>query len=162
MKTKNLTPWCNLFLTASKYKVTINQSRHQFLIYGVFICLVIATLLIFFTLNLYAIASVTFVAFFIFSIVMSNPRIYSPLANSSCKEFLFLTKEGSFQLDNSQRNHIIEKFILYPNSRVSFLGCWLVFYEEGNINKLQSKFIFKDSLSSKDYSRLRCIITALK
>jgi len=58
--------------------------------------------------------------------------------------------------DNSQEN-----WQLSPYSRLSFLGCWLVFTHD-HINKPSAKFIFKDSLSSQDYSRLRRIIVALK
>ena len=162
MKTKSLTPWSNLFLSGSKYKVTINQSRHQFFIYGVLIFSVIATLIILFTVNLYPLASITFIVFFIFSIAISNTKVFSPLPKNSCKQLLFLTEEGLFQLGSYKSNILIDEFILSPYSRVSFLGCWLIFSKVGINNKLQSKFIFKDSLSSKDYSRLRRIIMALK
>jgi hypothetical protein len=88
--------------------------------------------------------------------------VFSPLPKNSCKQLLFLTEEGLFQLGSYKSNILIDEFILSPYSRVSFLGCWLIFSKVGINNKLQSKFIFKDSLSSKDYSRLRRIIMALK
>jgi len=162
VKTKNLTPWSNLFLTASKYKVTINKSRHQFFIYGVFFFFIIASLIAFLTLNLYLLASVTFVIFFILSIAMPTPMMFTPSSSRGCIESLFLTDKGLCQFSSYQRNNSVEEYAFSPYSRVSFLGCWLIFSKVGNSNELQSKFIFKDSLSSKDYSRLRRVIMALR
>ena len=162
MKTENLTPWCNLFLNASKYKVTIYKSRHQVFIYGVFFSFIIASLIFILTLNLYLLASVSSVIFFILSVAMSPPKMPSPLFSQADIESLILTNKGLCQFSSSHHNDSVEEYILSPYSRSSFLGCWLLFSKVGSLNKLESKFIFKDSLSSKDYSRLRRVIMALR
>jgi hypothetical protein len=79
---------------------------------------------------------------------------------------------GQIKLNNE------DSFSLLPNSRVSFIGCWLVMLNQdhaendlgtkelpnkGHKKSLKHyKFIFKDSLSHQDYSRLRRIISTLK
>ncbi len=69
-----------------------------------------------------------------------------------------------------------EQWQLLPESRVSFLGCWLVAlplaqsqslektpsYAFVRQTRAQYKFIFKDSLSPCDYARLTRVITAIK
>ena len=80
--------------------------------------------------------------------------------------------DGQMKLNNG------EFFSLLPNSRMSFIGCWLVMLNQDHAKndlgiktspvygqkKLHKhyKFIFKDSLSQQDYSRLRRIISTLK
>lgn len=75
-------------------------------------------------------------------------------------EKLTITQQGVIQFDNLEDNSM--NFQLTPYSRVSFLGCWLIISSPGSSKKVKTKFIFKDSLSSADYSRLSRVITALK
>lgn len=62
-----------------------------------------------------------------------------------------------------------ELFQLLISSRYSFLGCWLDMYSSksltSSINKKHKKkqlFIYRDSLSQEDFSRLSQIIRELK
>ena len=75
-------------------------------------------------------------------------------------EQLSITQQGVIQFENSKGNSV--SFQLTPYSRVSFLGCWLIFSSLSHPIKVQTKFIYKDSLSTTDYSRLRRVITAIK
>ena len=81
------------------------------------------------------------------------------IKNKKTEQFT-ITLSGDIQFDNDQEKP--EGFQLSPLSRVSFLGCWLVYSSLQSPDNLQAKFIFKDSLSSADYSRLRRVIMALK
>ena len=62
-----------------------------------------------------------------------------------------------------------EQFQLLESSRYSFFGCWLEMYSSKTmtnaINKKHKKkqlFIYRDSLSPEDFSRLSQIIRTLK
>jgi hypothetical protein len=62
-----------------------------------------------------------------------------------------------------------EQFQLLVSSRYSFFGCWLDMYSSKAMTKAINKkhkkkqlFIYRDSLSPKDFSRLSQIIRKLK
>ena len=88
--------------------------------------------------------------------------------------FQLVLDENSILLLNKADNDLVERaldkeeqFQILASSRYSFLGCWLHLepfpklhtsdYLSGTINKQKQKkslFIFRDSLSEKDFSRL--------
>jgi len=76
-----------------------------------------------------------------------------------------LTKTGEVALNNEQI-----RYQLLPDSRLSFIGCWLVLMpnqiavtQYSNPGKKYPKqfFIFKDSLHEQDFSRLARVINQL-
>ncbi len=161
MKTKSLTPWCNLYLSESKYKIAIKHSRDKNFFYRVLPCyLLISAFIISVSFNFYLLASFTLVAYFILSVVRSKNIIISNSLVNEDKPLFVLTTQGECQFTDQQGR--VEERTLSPYSRVSFLGCWLFFSQQEGDNRHSSTFIFKDSLSSKDYSRLRRVILALK
>jgi hypothetical protein len=93
---------------------------------------------------------------------MTNQNIFSFQLSQTGNYSFFVTKEGLCQFNNHHGNSLLEEFALTAYSRISFLGCWLIFTSKGHSNKSKSTFIFKDSLSTKDYSRLKRVIVALK
>ena len=77
------------------------------------------------------------------------------------QEVFTVTQQGSCQFYRS--NGGAQEWQLSAHSRVSFLGCWLIFNKQENkLTHAEPIFIFKDQLSTVDYSRLRRIIKALK
>jgi len=137
-----------------------------------------ALLVISLTDNFYLLASVSFVAFFILAITITNQNIFCFELSQRGSYWFFVTQQGLCQFGNHpgdhpgvhqgvhqgdhQGDHLFEEFALTAHSRISFLGCWLIFTTQEHSNKSKSTFIFKDSLSTKDYSRLKRIIVALK
>jgi hypothetical protein len=92
--------------------------------------------------------------------------IYLSLENSGAIVGSFIvTNEGIITFSDK-----ISSYQLLPNSRLSFVGCWLVFQPSGlsttsiklNGNRALTKlFIYRDSLSRQDFSRLAKIIKKL-
>jgi len=77
-----------------------------------------------------------------------------------------LTNTGCLTFKNDQVS-----YQLLVDSRLSFIGCWLVMIPSSPINSARSKlsqhapkqlFIFKDSIGGKDFSRLVNIIRQLE
>lgn len=175
MKTKNLIPWCNLFSNASKYSICIKQSRYR--------TLLLLSGGIFFSLLL--VSYVTYAYQFVLVIVVLTITIMSVLIAKSKDEQLttlhFILDEDcvcSFEyvLENKVRSTVDtkEQFQLLASSRFSFLGCWLHMAPLANssspeslpntINKRRNKkllFIYRDSLSAEDFSRLSQVIGKL-
>jgi len=159
VKTQNLTPWCNLFLTESKYRICVKKSYYKTLLYiGGLVVLFILPLLLF----TYAYSLV--LAIVAFSFLILGRWLSSNNINTITAFDFEITDEGgcSFGRDKSYQ--------LQNNSRVSFLGCWLIlqsiptahsmFNTKCN-NKITSLFICRDSLSNQDFSRLSTIISLL-
>lgn len=95
------------------------------------------------------------------SLFLSISHLNKPITNS-----LTLTKAGVVELNNDQIS-----YQLLPESRLSFIGCWLVLIpndnavtQHSNPDKKYPKqlFIFKDSLHKQDFSRLARVINQLK
>jgi len=111
--------------------------------------------------NLYPLASFSLIVFIGVSLLVYDKNSLNDyFIKGNENEKFTLTSTGLFQFKNVQEKS--ENFQLLPFSRVSFLGCWLFFNSKQAPKNLQSKFIFKDSLSSADYSRLTRVIKALK
>jgi hypothetical protein len=95
--------------------------------------------------------------------------VFIGLINSTKKGYsslysFILSKEGEVCFSNDSRS-----YQLLDSSRVSFLGCWLILAsksaEEINLNidssnsvnqryKIKKMFVFRDSLSGTDFSRI--------
>jgi len=161
VKTKSLTPWCNLYSIASKFEIRISPSRYKVILYSATLSIFIAAPLFYFSVNLYLLACFSLIVFIGISLLKyrGNSIIDYFIKDKRLEKFT-ITNEGFFQFYTDRGNST--DFKLTPFSRVSFLGCWLVYSSQKNPDNLKAKFIFKDSLSSADYSRLRRVITALK
>ncbi|MGL1959259.1 MAG: hypothetical protein OCD00_18350 [Colwellia sp.] len=79
-----------------------------------------------------------------------------------------LTKQGDCQFTGN--NHLSAcNYQLQPNSRISFLGCWLLLKpieihddNRKNTTKIKQIFIFRDSLSEQSFSRLTSVINNIE
>lgn len=176
MKTTNLIPWCNLFSTASKFNICIKQSRYRNLLFlggVVFISLLL-------------ISYVTYAYQFVLVIAVLTITIISVLITKQGDEQvttlqLTLDKYGICSFEHTLGNRaestddIKEQFQLLTSSQYSFFGCWLVMQPLSNISstaplfsvinkKRKNKllFIYRDSLSAVDFSRLSQVIRNLK
>lgn len=76
---------------------------------------------------------------------------------------LLISQTGEVKLDNSVEHHQLQS-----NSRVSFIGCWLVLQPTSMANHLalskgstKEVFLFKSSISKRDYARIANVINQL-
>jgi len=86
--------------------------------------------------------------------------------NKPITSSLTLTNTGVIELDNEKIS-----YQLLAESRLSFIGCWLVLMPYNRVATQQSSpekrypkqfFIFRDSLHEQDFSRLARVINQLK
>jgi hypothetical protein len=101
-----------------------------------------------------AVVSIIFVSLFL---SISNKK---PFTNA-----LILTNTGNIQFNNEQVS-----YQLLTDSRLSFIGCWLVMIQDVpllatriNIPQTTPKqlFIFRDSISEQDFSRIARVVKQL-
>lgn len=174
MKTTNLTPWCNLFSNESKkYNICIKQSRYRNLLF-LGSCIVFSLLLI---------SYVTYAYQFVLVIVVLTITLLSVLIAKKRSEQLTtlhftLDENGVCSFEYTLENKIEspvdikEQLQLLVSSRFGFFGCWLHMAPLSNlsspapyaINKKRKKkwlFIYRDSLSVEDFSRLSQVIRKL-
>lgn len=152
MKTKNLTPWCNLFSIESKYNILIGPSRYKKLFFGA--VLYASTILVL------SVFEQVYIEVYLVYFYLLGPRTFlSPLFVHN--QYFSINNMGLCVFDNNN------ELQLHPSSRVSFLGCWLVFCENEraceseSLNKATHLYIFKDSLSDTDFSRLARVLNML-
>jgi len=168
-------PWCNLFSTASKYNICIKPSRYRnllFLAASVFFSL----LLISYTTYAYQfVLVIAVITITIMSVLIAKQR------NEQFTSFQLIVNENGvcsfeYMLENTDECTVNSKepFQLLTSSRYSFFGCWLYMAPLSNlsssgflpntINKKCKKarfFIYRDSLSAEDFSRLAQVIRKL-
>lgn len=173
MKIKNLTPWCNLFSTELKYNIDIAPSRHRYWVYSVIY--IISTLLF---LWLYSLSTqllaivIAFITLIILGVIFSSKDMFINLSfinkfiNTFFKFGRHRLNKFELHIDGKCYFNLGQLCRLHVNSRVGILGCWLVFIRVKNSQNLiddthQPFFIFKDSLSAQDYSRLCRVINHL-
>ena len=159
---KNLTPWSNLYSIELKHKITLKSSHYKVFCYGVTIFLLLAFITYSYSTNLYPVASLTFVTVLFLSLInFSLKDVKQKITAKEQQEVFTVTQQGRCQFYRS--NEDAQEWQLSAHSRVSFLGCWLIFNKQENKPAhVEPIFIFKDQLSTVDYSRLRRIIKALK
>lgn len=165
MKTKSLTPWCNLFSTESKYSITVRKSRYKLILFSVCtLVLLILTLISFTYAYQFSLAVVIFVVLFLGGVIARKNE-----------QDIVSRFELSFEIGNDgicsfeDSLHRIEQFQLLRSSRFSFLGCWLFLQPTTSKASFNTKahhakkriFIYRDSLTEQDFSRLANIISQL-
>jgi len=154
----NLTPWCSLFSNASKFSISVKKSQYRtlFQITSVVVCLLL--MLIFFTYAYLLALSIAVIFIILFGLL--NAKINQQPIDSTFE----INSQG---LCSFEDNNIYQ---VQANSRFSFLGCWLVLQtlpsnglllntEKNNFKNVL--FIYRDSLSKQDFSRLSRIISQL-
>lgn len=168
MKTTNLTPWCNLFSTALKYNITLRKSRYQ-LVLGVGCAVTLVILPLIFVTYAYQLGlAIAIIFVFLSAIWLAHTKKHQQNIISRFE----LNNEGVCSFETSM--HRIEHYQLLENSRFSFFGCWLFLQPTTNnscvkaggnlVNNSDVKkqfFIYRDSLSDQDYSRLTNVIAQL-
>lgn len=170
MKIKNSTPWCNLYSTGSKYNFSIKESRYR---HYLFFCSVVL-------LNLLLIIYTTYAYQFVLTIVVLMMTAMSVLivkrnAKQLTAFYMNIDENGVCSFESMFENSVVsssdvsEQFQILASSRYSFFGCWLDMYSTKLLNNAINKkhikkqlFIYRDSLSSEDFSRLSQIIRKLK
>jgi len=158
VKTANLTPWCNLFSTASKYNICIKKSCYQHLLYAGSVVTFILLSIVFFTFAYHLALSIAVFFLFLVGLLLANKK---PQQVSSSFE---LNSQG---LCSFNGNHYYQ---LQTSSRYSFFGCWLILKPvptesaQFNVTDKNAKtrcFIYRDSLSKQDFSRVSKVISHL-
>jgi len=152
--------WCNLYSTESKYNITVNKSRYKWGVYG-------AGILISITLALlkYTFAYQWVVFFLAFSLLFFGYFLFKEKSayHSAMYDFSMNTQgQCLFTLSDSS---VVKSYQLLAKSRISFVGCWLFMKPIGlnhrNSNRTKRIFLFKDSISNQDYSRISRILKSL-
>ena len=160
MKTKNLTPWCNLYYSALKFNIEVSPSEIKailkFLI--AFGCCYI-TLLFMFGFKLWY---TLIILLFTFLLISHRNLILLFLQRKSSTffatfflqqtDFFLLTDTGECQFNNRKALQ------LSAQSQVNLWGYWLIFTD----SSVSKKYIFKDSLSAKDQARMARTIMRLR
>ncbi len=168
-------PWCSLYYNASKYSLQITKSRYKACLYSALGVVLFLFFVLYFTL------------YYLFSLgIVSTGIIFigAYLANvdrdkSASKSAFYLDMKGEITFQRNcpflahcfqlEANTLVQSVLkLQAHSRVGFLGCWLVLackqehFSQGlpqrKKNKPYTIFIFKDSFSPQDFSRLTRII----
>jgi hypothetical protein len=180
VKTSNSTPWCNLYSTASKYNICVKQSQYRNL-FWLSACLFFNLLLISYATYAYQLVLVIAVlTIVLMSIIIAKKK------NGQLTSLQFTLDEYSVcsfedAPDNKAENIVVshvsrkEQFQLLASSRYSFFGCWLhmapfshlsssalLSYAINKKPKNKWLFIYRDSLSTQDFSRLSQAIRKLK
>lgn len=152
-------PWCNLFSVALKFDIEIKLSRYKYIFGDVLLITLISVCLVIVCDEVWQkCVYSTLLGIVITSLVFFR---YQHDKNFP-SQFLTFDIEGKCYFTPNQGWQI------QPSSRFSSLGCWLDLKQPNirdNINqpiKTKQLFIFSDSLSSQDRSRLCRVISRLK
>jgi hypothetical protein len=168
--------WCNLYSTASKFNLCIKESlyRKLFLLSG---CISLGVLLVIYTTYAYQFALVAVVVMLtIISIVISKTESRQPTPlQLRFDEDGACSFESTLKESDESSNDVKKHFQLLASSRYSFFGCWLHMvplssthipnHLPDGINNIFIKkwlFIYRDSLTDEDFSRLSQMIRKLQ
>jgi hypothetical protein len=148
--------WCNLFSNASKYNISVRSSRYKRVLYGLvplIFCLILIIVFSYAYIVVLAIL-VTCLGTISFYLSLNNDNLFT--------HCLTITSEGHVSMHNETVT-----YQLLATSRLSFVGCWLKLQKSSSFNKpttvteqtnYKQFFIFKDSLSRQDFSRLVSVL----
>lgn len=157
---KSLTPWCNLYYSASRFNIKVSPSSSKAV--STFLVILGACYIFgLFTIG-FKLWFTLLILLIIFIIIRCRTLIlhyfqYNPFSLFSIcflqkSRFFVLTETGKYQLCNRKEQQ------LSSSSQINLWGYWLVFIDQ----KRSSEFIFKDSLSEQDQARVARIIMRLK
>jgi hypothetical protein len=172
MQNLNLSLWSGLLRIENSFTITVNPSRQRLLCYGA-LFLAVLTLVCSPLLPVSSLWPALWLIFLIVAAVfMANPHKLATHVDRSVEKFV-LGSDGNccFEPD---KNYLLESA-----SRAGFIGIWLVMsptttsdqqvdlllaLEQNPLlqkKKSRNKFIYKDSLSTRDFSRLSRVIHKL-
>lgn len=142
MKINNSTQWFNLFSTELKYNIYLTPSHTKKRLIKGLTCLWVVA--IFYGVYTW-LANANFLAL---AICLMLLIIFKIIQTTDTKQLtsLTLSTEGTLKVENNDELHI------HPNSRVGWLGCWLILTADNECK--QRFFLFQDQCSKLDYSRL--------
>lgn len=148
--------WSNLYSAESKYKIIFTDSYLQR------VMLIVENLFLFVIFGSYCliypsdnVSDYLFFLIAITSIVLG--RFYYQYTKLSIINNIEVLLSGICQFDQ------YNQWKIAGNSRINWLGCYLVLVSNNSEKKLkQTLFIYRDSVSKKDYSRLCRIILKVK
>ena len=174
MDKEQLTPWSELYRTHSVYAINIYSSGDKYRLYILFTFIIIVWLLPF--------TSIMLVVATLAAMLVLNGCFPETCAEQKpLLSTLMLSHDGYCIFEQGPLLKLVN------GSRVGFAGCWLIFtddfkddvintkawteavkqhkrlYRPDSVNsRLKSRFIFKNSLSKRDFARLSRVIVALK
>lgn len=159
MKTQNLMPWCSLFSIASKFNIEVYKSYYKILVFLGLSQLIVSLFLLYFTYA-YQLALLHAVITVLLITALYSRQYSKRTALFDDKSFVFqfdITNQGLCTFDGQ------DDYQLQANSRLSFLGCWLFFVAassdiSNDAPKHKRLFIFRDSLTEQDFSRLSAVL----
>ncbi len=160
MKIKNSTQWSNIYSNASKYNVNVKDSRYKLAFYGFLAVIASLVILVSFTFQYILALSLAIISVISLSLFVSINN-NKPITNS-----FILTSVGEIFLNKEQRS-----YQLLVGSRHSFIGCWFVMIPNHTTHSqhdMSSKttpkqlFIFRDSFTKQDYSRIGRVLSELE
>jgi hypothetical protein len=160
VKIKNSTQWSNIYSNASKYNISVKDSRYRLALYGLLIVIASLAILICFTFQYILAQSLAIISVIYFSLLLSiknNKAIIDSFVLSTVGEIILNKDLGSYQL--------------LASSRHSFIGCWLIMipiqtthlqHYLGRKTRPKHLFLFRDSLTKQDYSRIARVLSELE
>jgi len=160
VKIKNSTQWSSIYSNASKYNVNVKDSRYKLALYGFLAVIASLVILVSFTFQYILALSLAIISVISLSIFVSikndKPITYS-FVLTNIGEIFFNKEQISYQV--------------LAGSRHSFIGCWLVMIPNHTTHSqdyMSSKtapkqlFIFRDSFTKQDYSRIGRVLSELE
>lgn len=157
MKTLNSTLWSSIYCSASKYNIAVYTSKIKYCVLFAGVSLAIITFILT-SSYLFHLA----IALVVFSVIAVNIYLANSFHTKQPQYRILVTTQGSIQfIDN--RGQVSKPMQLSDKSRASALGCWLVAQVSSADGQEQRRngFIFKDSVSAQNYSRLVRVIRSL-
>lgn len=152
-------PWCNLFSVESKFSIEVYKSYYKPLVYLGISQLIISLLLLHFTYAYQLALGHAVITTLVLGVLYS--------AQNSRRAVVLDEKSFAFQFEVTGQGLCVfdgkNAYQLQAKSRLSFLGCWLCFVAASPVNsndvpKQKQLFIFRDSLSERDFSRLSAVL----
>ena len=160
MKTRNSTPWCNLYSTELKYNVTITPTYYAFYSYVVAFIATFCFFLVQFTYAYYVAVVLVSIMVFLLGFLLNSAYVvqnkwlnFVYKHNTKANKVITLSQARECEFNN-------QYWIIDARSRISFMGCWLVLNAHSQPQVFERVFIFKSSLDAKDYARLYRVINA--
>lgn len=147
----------------------MHKSRYKILLYTGSAVAFILLSLTFFTYAYHLALAIAVIFCIILGLLLPNISAQSAICSSDIVSNFELNRQGRCSFDG--KNH----YQLQASSRFSFLGCWLtlqpltaqpittvnsMFNAKGSNNQSRV-FIYRDSLSNQDFSRLSTVISQL-
>lgn len=154
MKTKNSMAWFNLYSTELRYRVEVKPS------YFPFYCVIYLLILVACILTVHFTYAYLAVSFFVGVTVFLSGFIFYSKFSTQYKVYNYIVKHNvqePYEIELSDKGECDffgDKWLIHPNSRVSFFGCWLFLSEVGSQCISKKMFIYRQSLSHKDFARL--------